>query len=384
MTKNTDIWTGWRRDIHKHPELGFREERTAARVADLLKTMGIETHTGIGGTGVVGVLKRGSSERGIGLRADIDALPIAEANEFEHRSVNESQFHGCGHDGHTAMLLAAAQTLAAGEAFDGTVHFIFQPNEENGLGALAMMDDGLFDRFQMDEIYGMHNMPGIPAGHFAVRKGPMMTFEDNFVITISGLGGHASMPNRTRDPVVVAAEIISALQTVVARSLNPMESGVVSVTEILTDGARNVIPSHVTIKGDTRGLSSSTQELIERRMRELAVNIGRAHNVDVELQYTHEFIVLVNTDRETDVAVQAAIDVVGADKVIPDCEPAACSEDFAQMLNAKPGCYVLIGNGTEGHNGRPLHNPGYDFNDAILGTGAAWWVRLTHNALAAQ
>lgn len=374
-------WIAWRRDIHRHPELGFREERTAGVIADLLTGMGIETHTGIGKTGVVGVLKRGSSDRAIGLRADIDALPIAEANDFDHRSVHDSQFHGCGHDGHTAMLLAAAETLASGDRFDGTVHFIFQPNEENGLGALAMMDDGLFDRFHMDEIYGMHNMPGIPAGHFAVRKGPMMTFEDNFVISIKGLGGHASMPNRTRDPVVVAAEIISALQTVVARSLNPMESGVVSVTEIHTDGARNVIPSNVTIKGDTRGLASSTQERIETRMRELVTNIGRAHNVDVGFEYSHEFIVLVNTDRETDVAVQAAIDVVGEGRVVPDCEPAACSEDFAQMLNAKPGCYVLIGNGTDGHSGRPLHNPGYDFNDDVLETGAAWWVKLTENVL---
>ncbi len=381
MAAQPDNWIAWRRDIHKHPELGFREERTAAFIAELLEGMGIETHTGIGGTGVVGVLKRGASERGIGLRADIDALPIQETNDFDHRSVHDKQFHGCGHDGHTAMLLAAAETLADGGDFDGTVHFIFQPNEENGLGALAMMKDGLFDRFAMDEIYGMHNMPGIPAGHFAVRKGPMMTFEDNFVISIKGLGGHASMPNRTRDPVVVAAEIISALQTIVARSLNPMESGVVSVTELLTDGARNVIPSNVTIKGDTRGLSAATQELIERRMRELVVNIGKAHNVDVELEYTHEFIVLENTDRETDVAVQAAIDVVGADKVVPDCAPAACSEDFAQMLNVKPGCYVLIGNGDGGHNGRPLHNPGYDFNDDVLATGAAWWVRLTQNVL---
>lgn len=374
-------WIAWRRDIHRHPELGFREERTAAVIANLLTDMGIDTHTGIGGTGVVGVLKRGESDGAIGLRADIDALPIQEANDFDHRSVNESQFHGCGHDGHTAMLLAAAETLASADSFDGTVHFIFQPNEENGLGALAMMKDGLFDRFRMDEIYGMHNMPGIPAGSFAVRKGTMMTFEDNFVISINGLGGHASMPNRTRDPVIVAAEIISALQTVIARSLNPMESGVVSVTEILTDGARNVIPSNVTIKGDTRGLSAVTQALIETRMRELVVNIGKAHNVAAELKYTHEFIVLVNTDRETDIAVQAAVDVVGADNVVPDCEPAACSEDFAQMLNVKPGCYVLIGNGTEGHHGCPLHNPGYDFNDEVLETGAAWWVKLTENCL---
>jgi hippurate hydrolase len=209
----------------------------------------------------------------------------------------------------------------------------------------------------------------------------MMTFEDNFVISIKGLGGHASMPDRTRDPVVVGAEIISALQTVVARSLNPMASGVVSVTEIHTDGARNVIPSNVTIKGDTRGLLSETQALIEKRMRELVVNIGKAHNVEVTLDYTHEFIVLKNTDHETDLAVQAAIDTVGVERVVSDCEPAACSEDFAQMLRAKPGCYVLIGNGTDGHNGRPLHNPGYDFNDDVLETGAAWWVRLTENVL---
>jgi hippurate hydrolase len=280
------------------------------------------------------------------------------------------------------MLLAAAEQLATGGEFGGTVHFIFQPNEENGLGALAMMKGGLFDRFEMDAVYGMHNMPGIPAGHFAVRKGPMMTFEDNFVITITGLGGHASMPDRTRDPVVVAAEIISALQTVVARSLSPMASGVVSVTEIHTDGARNVIPTTVTIKGDTRGLADDTQALIESRMREIVVNIGKAHNVDVAFNYSHEFIVLNNTDAETDQAIQAAIDTVGADKVAPDCEPACCSEDFAQMLKAKPGCYLLIGNGTDGHNGRPLHNPGYDFNDEVLATGAAYWVRLTENILA--
>jgi len=381
MTGKHSDWIGWRHDIHRHPELGFGEERTAGVVSALLESFGIETHTGIGRTGVVGVLRRGSSSHSIGLRADIDALPIEEANTFPHRSVIDRQFHGCGHDGHTTMLLGAAQTLASGDTFDGTVHFIFQPNEENGLGALAMMEDGLFERFPMDAVYGMHNMPGIPAGNFAVRKGPMMTFEDNFVISIKGLGGHASMPDRTRDPVVVGAEIISALQTVVARSLNPMASGVVSVTEIHTDGARNVIPSNVTIKGDTRGLSNATQALLEKRMRELVVNIGRAHNVEVTLDYSHEFIVLKNTDHETDLAVQAAIDTVGVDNVVSDCEPAACSEDFARMLRAKPGCYVLIGNGTDGHNGRPLHNPGYDFNDEVLETGAAWWVRLTENIL---
>ena len=382
-TKLNEHWIRWRRDVHRHPELGFAEERTAGFVADTLRSFGIDTHTGIGGTGVVGVLRRGDSDRSIGLRADIDALPIQEQNDFEYRSVHDGRFHGCGHDGHTAMLLAAAETLAATDDLDGTVHFIFQPNEENGLGALAMMNDGLFDRFNMQDVYGMHNMPGIPAGTFAVRKGRMMTFEDNFVISIRGLGGHASMPNRTRDPVIVAAEIITALQTIVARALNPMASGVVSVTEVHTDGARNVIPSNVTIKGDTRGLSDETQSLIEERMRRIVENIGKAHDVDVTLDYSHEFIVLNNTDAETDHAIQAAIDTVGADHVIPDCEPAACSEDFAQMLKAKPGCYLLIGNGTDGHNGRPLHNPGYDFNDNVLATGAAYWVRLALNLLPA-
>ena len=305
MRERLADWTAWRRDIHKHPELGFGEKRTADVVARKLEAFGLETHTGIGKTGVVGVLKRGNSERSVGLRADIDALPIQEMNEFEHRSVHDSQFHGCGHDGHTTMLLAAAETLASGGKFDGTVHFIFQPNEENGLGALAMMEDGLFDRFPMDAVYGMHNMPGIPAGHFAVRKGSMMTFEDNFVIRIAGVGGHASMPNRTHDPVIVAAEMITALQTIVARSLNPMLTGVVSVTEIHTDGARNVIPSNVTIKGDTRGLTNEAQQLIETRMREIVTHVGKAHNVEATLDYTHEFVVLENTDQETDIAVQA-------------------------------------------------------------------------------
>ena len=375
-------WTRWRRDIHRHPELGFQEVRTAEQIANALRGLGIEVHTGIGGTGIVGELRLGNGERAIGLRADIDALPISETNTFSHRSVNDGCFHGCGHDGHSAMLLAAADRLSREGGFDGTAYFIFQPNEENGLGALAMMADGLFERFPMDAVYGMHNMPGIPQGHFAVRKGPMMTFEDNFVIRIEGIGGHASMPDRTRDPVVVAAEIVSALQTVVSRSLSPMQSGVVSVTEMHTDGARNVIPSNVTIKGDTRGLSDDTQALIEKRMRALVEHIGHAHGVDVDFEYTHEFIVLVNTDRETDHAIQAAIDTVGEAQVNPDCEPACCSEDFAQMLKAKPGCYLLIGNGTEGHHGRPLHNPGYDFNDDNLTVGSAYWTTLVRNVLA--
>ena len=257
----------WRHDIHKHPELGFQENRTAEKVASLLEEFGLEVHTGIGKTGVVGTLKRGDSDQGIGMRADIDALPIKEANTFDYRSVHDGVFHGCGHDGHTAMLLAAAKHLAESGNFDGTAHFIFQPSEEDGRGALAMMEDGLFDRFPMNAVFGMHNMPGIPAGHFAVKKGVITTSEDIFVITIKGRGGHASMPNRSIDPVVIGAEVILALQSIVSRSVAPEHWGVVSVTEVLTDGARNVIPSTVTIKGDCRAMHPNTQELIETRMR---------------------------------------------------------------------------------------------------------------------
>ncbi len=374
-------WAEWRRDMHRQPELGFREIETAAKIADCLKTLGIEVHTGIGETGVVGVIRRGKGKRSLGLRSDIDAIPIQEQNEFLHRSRHDGIFHGCGHDGHTAMLLSAAEKLASSDTIDGTVYFIFQPNEENGLGALAMMKDGLFEKFPMDSVYGMHNMPGIPAGAFAVRKGPMMTFEDNFVITITGRGGHASMPNLGIDPVVVSAEIIQGLQSIVSRSLDPMEAGVVSVTEILTDGARNVIPTTVTLKGDTRGLTEDTQTLIEHRMRQLAEHIGAAHGASVSLAYSHEFVVLNNSDKETEIAADAARSVVGTDLVDAECAPASCSEDFAQMLKAKPGCYILIGNGTDGAIGRPLHNPKYDFNDDLISVGAQYWVALSERVL---
>lgn len=378
---NSHDWACWRRELHRNPELGFEEHNTAKKVADKLQALGIETHTGIGLTGVVGVLKRGKSTRSLGLRADIDAIPIQEKNQFAHRSTNDGKFHGCGHDGHTTMLMNAAANLVTTDTIDGTVYFIFQPNEENGLGALAMMDDGLFDRFDMDAVYGLHNMPGIPAGSFAVRKGSMMTFEDNFVITIVGKGGHASMPHKTIDPVVIAAELIQSLQTIVGRSLDPMKTGVVSVTDIFTDGARNVIPTTVTIKGDTRGLTDDTQALIENRMRTLANNIGLAHGAKVTLDYSHEFIVLTNSDEHTEIAAEAARTVVG-DKLVDDsCLPCHCSEDFARMLRARPGCYMLIGNGTEGTVSQSLHNPQYDFNDDLISIGADYWTNLTESVL---
>ena len=374
----------WRQDIHKHPELGFQEDRTAGKVAGLLAEFGLDVHTGIGTTGVVGVLKRGAAHQAIGLRADMDALPIQEANTFEHRSVHHGVFHGCGHDGHTAMLLAAARQLAGSGEFDGTVYFIFQPSEEDGRGALSMIEDGLFERFPMQAVYGMHNMPGIPAGHFAVRKGAIMTSEDIFVITIRGRGGHSSMPDRAIDPVVIAAEVILALQSIVSRSVAPQDWGVVSVTEVLTDGARNVIPSTVTIKGDCRAMSTNTQELIAARMREIVAGITAAHGAEGSVEYRNDFIVTVNTADETAAAIAAARKVAGEPAVDADCPPCSASEDFARMLQVKPGCYILIGNGLEGYCGATLHNPNYDLNDEILTVGADYWVALVEAQLPAR
>ena len=374
----------WRQDIHKHPELGFQEDRTAGKVASLLAEFGLDVHTGIGTTGVVGVLKRGAAHQAIGLRADMDALPIQEANTFEHRSVHHGVFHGCGHDGHTAMLLAAARQLAGSGEFDGTAYFIFQPSEEDGRGALSMIEDGLFERFPMKAVYGMHNMPGIPAGHFAVKKGAIMTSEDIFVVTIKGQGGHASMPDRVVDPVVIAAEVILALQSIVSRSVAPQDWGVVSVTEVLTDGARNVIPSTVTIKGDCRAMSTNTQELIAARMREIVAGITAAHGAEGSVEYRNDFIVTVNTADETAAAIAAARKVAGEPAVDANCPPCSASEDFARMLQVKPGCYILIGNGLDGHCGATLHNPNYDLNDEILTVGADYWVALVEAQLPAR
>ncbi|MCP5381211.1 MAG: amidohydrolase [Kordiimonadaceae bacterium] len=373
----------WRHDIHRNPELGFNELRTADKVSSYLKGFGIETHVGIGKTGVVGVLKNGSSNNSIGLRADMDALPIQEMGESDHKSLNGGVFHGCGHDGHTAMLLGAAKRLADEGGFEGTVYFIFQPSEENGRGALAMMEDGLFDRFKMNAVFGLHNMPGIKKGHFSIKPGQMMTSEDNFVIEIKGKGGHASMPHMTRDPLVTGAEIVTALQTIISRSLGPEEWGVLSVTEFLTDGARNIIPSNVTIRGDVRALDPKVQTRIENRMRDVVRGICDAHNVTGEVQYSHEFIVLDNAGIETDAAIRAAIETVGADKVNGSCETCACSEDFAQFLRHVPGSFILLGAG-DGADQPPLHNPYYDYNDDLLELGASYWTNLVRQQLATR
>ncbi len=375
---------GWRQDFHQYPELGFEEHRTAARVAELLRSFGVDVYEGVGGTGIVGVLQRGTTSRAIGLRADMDALAITEENEFSHRSRNDGKMHACGHDGHTTMLLGAAKRLASSEKFDGRVVFIFQPAEEHGRGALAMIEAGLFDRFPVDAIYGIHNMPSIEAGHFAVRAGPIMACEDNFEIVVQGKGGHAALPHLTIDPIVVASEIVMALQTVVSRTLNPVDNGVVSVTDFSVAATRNAIPDKVILRGDTRAFTPQIQNRIEAAMERLVSGICSAHGADHRFVYSREFAATINSHKEAAIAADVATQAFGRDSVNADCQPIMASEDFGFMLQHKPGCYLLLGNGGVGPGGCGLHNPNYDFNDEILGRGAEFWVCLVESQLPAQ
>lgn len=379
-------WVRWRHDLHRFPETGFNERRTADYVASVLNALGLEPHRGIGGTGVVASLKVGTSSRVIGLRADMDALAMKEtAHNRPYASKNHGCMHACGHDGHMAMLLGAAQLLASRRNFDGTVRFIFQPAEEHGRGAAAMLADGLLERFPVDEIYGAHNIPGMPAGHFATRVGGIMASEDNFVIRITGRGGHAARPHVAIDPMVIGAEIVLALQTIVARSVDPRHSAVVSCTEFLTDGIRNAIPTEVVIKGDTRSYSPDVQALLERRMRELCDGIALAHGAKCVVEYTHEFAPTVNWAECVPVAVAAAQAVVGADKVQADVDPMMISEDFGGFLKVVPGAFVFIGNGDgDGPGAVPLHNSTYDFNDSVVPIGARYFAEVARIRLAAQ
>jgi hippurate hydrolase len=368
----------WRHHLHRFPETGFNEVRTADYVAQVLSLLGLEVHKGIGGTGIVANLKVGDGAGVIGLRADMDALAITEDAEGRaHASQSPGCMHACGHDGHMAMLLGAAQLLSQGQDFDGTVRFIFQPAEEHGRGAAAMMADGLFDRFPVDEIFGAHNIPGMPVGRIATRCGGIMASEDNFVIRVKGRGGHAARPHMGVDPLVVAAEIVLALQTVVSRSIDPGQSAVISCTEFITDGIRNAIPSHVTIKGDTRSHSPQVQALLERRMREVSQGICAAHGASVEFEYTHEFAPTVNWPESGAIAVAAATAVVGADAVDADVAPMMISEDFGAFLRVVPGAFVFIGNGADdGPGGIPLHHARYDFNDQVLPVGARYFSQV--------
>ncbi|MEM9097397.1 MAG: M20 aminoacylase family protein [Pseudomonadota bacterium] len=369
----------WRQAFHRHPETGFDEHHTSARIAELLGSFGLDVHRGVGQTGVVGVLQKGNAPVSIGLRADMDALAIQEQTGLPYRSVKDGVMHACGHDGHTTMLLGAAKHLAETGRFNGCVVFIFQPAEEHGKGGPAMLSDGLFERFPVDAVYGIHNMPGLPAGSFATRTGPIMASEALFEITIQGQGGHAAMPHRGVDAIVVGAEIVSALQTIVARKLDPGMNGVVSITEFTTDGQRNVLPGKAVLSGDARALNGQVNSEIEAKMRQIVAGIAAAHGVSAEVSYETVFEVTQNAPGPTQSAIEAARSLGGL--VDADCAPILGSEDFAHMALARPGCFLFLGNGTEGAHAKPLHSADYDFNDEILETGAAFWTRLVEQEL---
>lgn len=371
----------WRHGLHRRPELGFEEHRTAGFVAEKLTEFGLAVHTGIGGTGVVGVLRLGDGEGMIGLRADMDALAIQEENNFDYASEIPGKMHACGHDGHTTILLGAARRLAEEGGFDGTAIFIFQPAEEHGCGAKAMIEDGLFERFPVDAVYGLHNMPSLPTGQVAVRSGPIMACEDNFEIRITGKGGHAAAPHRSIDPIVIGSETVLALQSIISRNLDPLDSGVISVTDFNVDATRNVIPETVRLRGDTRAYTPEMQEFIETSMRRISRHIALAHGAEAEMDYTHEFSATINSEVETAVIADVATRVLGAEKVQANCAPVMASEDFGTMLEHKPGCYFFLGNGGDGPGGCGLHSPHYDFNDDILSTGVTLWVELIRTAL---
>ena len=370
----------FRRDIHRHPETAFEEVRTAARVAERLEACGIEVHTGLATTGVVGALKRGSSNRAIALRADMDALNLTEHNTFDHRSTISGKMHGCGHDGHTAMLLGAAEYLAAKESFNGTVYFIFQPAEEGGGGGRVMVEEGLFDRFPVEGVYGMHNMPGLAVGHIAASTGPVMAAADTFTITITGTGGQAAFPHKTVDPVLIAGEIIVALQTIVARNTDPLQSAVVSVTMMAAGEASNIIPETATLTGSARTFTEEMRDLVEAAMKRIVDGVAAAHGATATLDYERGYPATVNHPAESEIAARAAAAAVGADKVVRDFPPMMASEDFSYMLLARPGCYVFIGNG-EGEAHPMCHSPDYDFNDDILPAGVSYWARLVEEVL---
>ena len=380
-----------RRDIHAHPELCYEEQRTAELVARQLAAWGIAVHRGLGQTGVVGTIvgrDGGASGRAVGLRADMDALPMHESNTFAHASQHPGKMHACGHDGHTAMLLAAAQYLAQHRDFDGTVQLIFQPAEEGGAGARAMIEDGLFEQFPVEAVFGMHNWPGMPAGSMAVSPGPVMASSNEFKITIHGKGGHAAMPHTGVDPVPIACQMVLAFQTILTRNKKPVDAGVISVTMVNAGEATNVVPDHCELQGTVRTFSIEVLDLIERRMRQVAEHICAAHEASCDFEFLRNYPPTINSAPEAAFARQVMESIVGAENVVEQ-EPTMGAEDFAFMLQAKPGAYCFLANGDGthrdiGHGGGPctLHNPSYDFNDALIPLGATYWVRLAQQWLA--
>jgi hippurate hydrolase len=372
----------WRHHLHAHPETAFEETATSAYVADKLRSFGVDVHTGLAKTGVVGVLRNGKSDNAIGLRADLDALHIHEQSGVPHISRNPGRMHACGHDGHTTMLLAAAKAMSARRNFDGTACFIFQPAEENEGGGRVMVEEGLFDRFPVSAVYGMHNWPRLPAGTFAMRAGPLMGAYDIFEIVATGKGAHAAMVWQGKDPMLFAAHAIHALQTIVSRNLHPQDAGVVSVTQIHAGDTWNVIPEQIVLRGTVRTFDKDVQDLIERRMRTLVDGIAAMFEMTATVRYERRYPATVNSETETQHAMRAAAAVVGATNVDTNPTPEMGSEDFAFMLNVKPGCYVWLGAGN-GADTPNIHNPRYDFNDDVLAIGASYWVALAEQQMPA-
>ncbi|MED5435495.1 MAG: M20 aminoacylase family protein [SAR324 cluster bacterium] len=378
-----DEMTEWRRDIHQHPELKFEENRTSDLVAAKLEEFGIEIHRGLAKTGVVGTIRNGDGPS-IGLRADMDALPLEEKNTFKHASSNPGKMHACGHDGHTAMLLGAAKHLAGSKNFKGTVNLIFQPGEEGGGGGELMIKEGLFEMFPVDSVYGLHNWPGMPAGTFGVGSGPIMAAADMFDLTINGRGGHAALPDQCIDPIVVASQVVSALQTITSRNTHPVDSVVITVTQIHAGDAYNVIPDSVQMHGTVRTFQTETREKIPSSMLRVAEGVCAAYGTTCELNYMSGYPATINSVPETEISAKAVVDLLGENKIILNPTPSMGAEDFSYMLEARPGCYVWLGIGPgKGEAGCMLHSSRYDFNDDVLPTGASYWVKLVENELPA-
>ena len=374
-----DEVTEWRRHIHTNPELLYAVEKTAAFVAEKLKAFGVdEVVTGIGRTGVVGLIRGKGPGRTVGLRADMDALPLTEISGKPWASTTPGKMHACGHDGHTAMLLGAAKYLAETRNFSGNVAVIFQPAEEGGAGGDAMVKDGMMERFEIAEVYGMHNLPGLPVGQFAIRKGPIMAATDEFTVTIKGRGGHAALPHKTIDPIAIGAQIITNLQLIASRSADPLKSVVVTVTKFNAGNAYNVIPDNAGFAGTVRTLDPAIRDLAERRFKQIVAGIAASHDAEVDIEFQRNYPVTFNHADETDYALAAARDIAGVTNVVPDVDPMMGGEDFSYMLNARPGNFIFIGNGPTA----ALHNADYDFNDEIIPHGVSYWVRLAEQRLA--
>jgi len=367
-----------RRDFHRFPELGFKEKRTKDKIIGYLKELGLDVHSG---AGIVGVLRSGEGNKVIGLRADMDALPIRETNTHDYVSNNTGVMHACGHDGHMTMLLGAAHKLSKNANFSGTIVFIFQPNEELGLGAKAMMDEGLLENFPMQEIYGMHNLPGVPTGELLTRSGVICSSESLFEIKIKGMGGHSSMPQLGRDAITIGAEVVQALQTIISRRIASGSGAVVSVTEFISNGQRNVLPGETILKGDVRTRQIDDRKKIEIYLNQIAEGIATAHDIKIEVAFETEFIETINHIKPTEAVLKTA---KNSGLKVTNCEPMSFSEDFAHFSNAVPGCFFLLGNGIIGANNKPLHSSDYDFNDDLLSIGSDFWASLAKNRLSTE